>query len=510
MNPIRYLTLFAGIGLGLLVACSEPRTAGGAGSETNTGITAQILDANGNPQQGVLCRLRPSWYVRRDTSHTALEELPIVSYGNAVTNAQGYVQFEHLEPGSYHLDAEWGQSGVLSRTSNYSTDSMVDMGSLKLAPLGRIEGSLPHFPGAHISLYGTERMTVADSTGNFSLNNVPSGARWVRIEQAISRQLIAEFQAPSHDSVVKINESTLKLHTELLETYEYSIPIEPYMALRDSAFESRPPWKNRNHPYLIEVTYQEMDFSHPAADGSDLFVINSSGESVPFELHLWNPLYGRARLWVSYLESGMRLLYGKKGAVAPSHATTLWEDWSEAAKDSLFTLHIDDFEDGNTMNLLPSYLKPSSWYMGYDTTALASFAILEDSQARSKNALFYHYAISDNSWVLVGVRLSEKPIDLTPLDSMVFWARGDGRIYAAIENNLDEAVDKAWVSFTLTSDWVRYCIKPSDFAPPGIGGSIGWEATKSLVNSISFFGIEGTQFWIDDISLHGLHPLEYR
>lgn len=510
MNPIRALFFCVGIGMGLFVACSEPRTAGGAGSETNTGITAQILDANGNPQQGVLCRLRPSWYVRRDTSHTAVEELPIVSYGNAVTNAQGYVQFDRLEPGSYHLDAEWSQWGVISRVANLSSDSVVDMGSLKLASLGRIEGSLPRFPGAHISLYGTERMAIADSAGNFSLHNVPSGARWVRIEQAITRQLIAEFQAPPQDSLVKIDESSLKLDAELLETYEYSIPIQAHMAFRDSAFESRSPWKSRNHPYLVEITYEDMDFSHPAPDGSDLLVINSSGESVPFELHLWNPLYGRARLWVPYLESGMRLLYGKKGTVAPSHTTTLWEDWSEAAKDSLLTMHIDDFEDGNMTNLLPSYLKPSSWYMGYDTTALASFTILEDTHARSQNSLFYHYSISDNSWVLVGVRLSEKPIDLTPLDSMVFWARGDGRIYAAIENNLDDAVDKAWVSFRLTSDWVRYCIKPTDFAPPGIGGSIGWEAAKSAVNSISFFGIEGTEFWLDDISLYGLHPLEYR
>ena len=108
-------------------------------------------------------------------------------------------------------------------------------------------------------------------------------------------------------------------------------------------------------------------------------------------------------------------------------------------------------------------------------------------------------------------------VDMSNLDSIVFWARTDvvdsskrKYISFSLDLNVDSTSSlksgKAWVHLDVDTVWNRFVVTPSDFLEPdsnNIGGNLGWDVVKRNITDISIFGGTGGEFWIDDIEVFG-------
>ncbi len=160
----------------------------------------------------------------------------------------------------------------------------------------------------------------------------------------------------------------------------------------------------------------------------------------------------------------------------------------------------EDFEDG-----------VGGWYTSVSEYATAS--LVSDSAGRGREGLAAHFKCqndSANNWALMG-RSFGGPGDLSGLDSVSFWARGDVKNYISLAFDVlaDSVAEyesgKSWQHFEIDSAWVRYTVTPKTLlAPDSIGGNVGWDAVKSHVTNISIFGGAGGEVWIDDVTFYGV------
>jgi hypothetical protein len=158
------------------------------------------------------------------------------------------------------------------------------------------------------------------------------------------------------------------------------------------------------------------------------------------------------------------------------------------------TLFYESFEDST-----------KSWYVSKTEYATANLKIQNEDNREGLVAYFTYTNDSINGWALMGHAL-DSILDLSFLDSISFYARGDGRISFAFDHlsEIDSTLNgKAWIHIEIDSKWTRYVVKPSDFLEADdIGGNTGWDAVKKEVSNITFFGNHGTHFWLDDVVLY--------
>lgn len=176
-------------------------------------------------------------------------------------------------------------------------------------------------------------------------------------------------------------------------------------------------------------------------------------------------------------------------------------------RDSIASFVFEDFEG-----------KANAWKIQHSENANGSIEIVDAGLGREGKAA--HFTCENDSaynWVLMGRSLGGM-VDMSNLDSIVFWARTDviedstKRKYVSfsLDLNVDSTSSlksgKAWVHLDVDTAWSRYVVTPDDFLAPdsnNIGGNLGWEAVKHYITDISIFGGTGGEFWIDDIEVFG-------
>lgn len=157
----------------------------------------------------------------------------------------------------------------------------------------------------------------------------------------------------------------------------------------------------------------------------------------------------------------------------------------------------EDFEDGTV-----------GWY-----SYASRYATSQLSAAKDRNGTVAHLVTTNDSaynWALMG-HAFEGTTDFSDLDSLVFWAKGNNRISVSFDVNVDSTSEfesgKSWVHLDMSEEWTRYCITPDDMLDSSDtnGGNLGWNAVKSHVTNLSFFGGAGDgELWIDDIEIFGI------
>ena len=177
-------------------------------------------------------------------------------------------------------------------------------------------------------------------------------------------------------------------------------------------------------------------------------------------------------------------------------------DTDTIPKDTLKHFVFDDFENS-----------VSAWYESHSEKASGSLEISEAGEGR--NGLAAHFQCTndaDYNWALMGQYLGGH-VDMSALDSVVFWARGSVKKYISFSFDIVTADSKAnitsiksWIHIVLAEQWTRYSFTPTDMveAEDDNGGNVGWDAVKDGVTNISIFGGAGGEFWIDDIEIFGL------
>jgi len=163
----------------------------------------------------------------------------------------------------------------------------------------------------------------------------------------------------------------------------------------------------------------------------------------------------------------------------------------------------DDFENG------AGDWKPSASY-----NASVDFDIVSAGKGRKGNAAHFvcvRDSVADWDWALIGRELGGY-VDMSDLDSIVFWARASkesGISFAFDVFVNDDSVTsseniKSWAHFDIGTDWTRFVVTPSELdTADSNGGNAGWDAVKNNVTKISIFGQMGTEVWVDDIEVYG-------
>ena len=175
-------------------------------------------------------------------------------------------------------------------------------------------------------------------------------------------------------------------------------------------------------------------------------------------------------------------------------------------QDSLPSFVFEDFEGSI-----------DAWKVQHSENANGSIEIVDAGLGREGKAA--HFTCENDSnynWVLMGRSLGGM-VDMSNLDSIVFWARTDivdtakrKYISFSLDMNLDSTSEqesgKAWMHIDVDTVWNRYVVKPADFQKPDsnkTGGNLGWDVVKHNITDISIFGGTGGEFWIDDIEVYG-------
>ena len=163
---------------------------------------------------------------------------------------------------------------------------------------------------------------------------------------------------------------------------------------------------------------------------------------------------------------------------------------------------LQDFENGD-----------AGWYLNTDALKQGTVfkqesikdGIVYDSTRKSK--VFhgeYKLASNDYAWILVGT-MFEQDMNLTAIDSIVFYAKGDGNIKLSLDNyvkNLKAATE--WIK--LSSKWQRISVNPAKLC---VGVTTedscyaSWNAIKGLVRQLHIYPQDGSEFYIDDVILYG-------
>lgn len=198
--------------------------------------------------------------------------------------------------------------------------------------------------------------------------------------------------------------------------------------------------------------------------------------------------------------------------VTADSANGLYAEWKAFAEPSSTEFLspvkvLQDFEAG-----------VDGWYVNTDslkkgTTITpaknAKDGVVYDSTRKSK--VFhgtYKLANDGYAWALVGTSF-EHYMNLAAIDSVVFYAKGDGNIRLSLENYIDPSKNlKAateWIK--LSKDWTRISVNPAELC---VGNATdetcfaSWSAVKNYVKQFHIFVQDGTEFYIDDVALYGV------
>lgn len=279
-----------------------------------------------------------------------------------------------------------------------------------------------------------------------------------------------------------------------------------------------PTWNRPAGGTVATLRFDRSDFDFAASfgDGRDLQFTRLGGAALPFFIDVWDSAAGRGRVLVRIDDSllladssRIRMVWGVR-QTSLSDAFATWVGLSDSTGLLANSALVDDFQDSNTTNSLPV---ANTWYASaYGSSSNVSGISFDTAGlSRSGQALHVTYTAptttSTTQYVVVATYLGSKPDCLRSLDSLVFWARGSGTLYVALEHLTNSAGPKAWMHFTLDSTaWTRKSVRPSDFdAADGEGNNYGWNVVRDSITTLTFLVKGGSNLWLDDIRLHGVN-----
>ena len=195
------------------------------------------------------------------------------------------------------------------------------------------------------------------------------------------------------------------------------------------------------------------------------------------------------------------LLVYKNQVIASDSVVVKAENEPLVLTDTLIREYLfEDFE-GNSFD----------WYVAYSKYATASVERVEANGGRS--GMVAHFSCENDSvgnWALMGRSFGRK-MDLSALDSVSFWIRGEVETHISLSFDVLEdsssayTSGKSWLHVDVAPEWSRIVVTPESLlVADSIGGNIGWDAVKNHVTNLSIFGGTGGEFWIDDIVFYGV------
>ena len=199
--------------------------------------------------------------------------------------------------------------------------------------------------------------------------------------------------------------------------------------------------------------------------------------------------------------------------ITADSANSLYAEWKAFAEpystEFLSPVKVlQDFENGAT----GWYMNTDSLKKGASITSITPAKNVEDGiESDSVHSKVFHgkymLANDDYAWALVGTSFVHY-MNFAAIDSVEFYAKGNGNIRLSLENYVDENKNlKAateWIA--LSKDWKRISVNPAELC---VGAATtetcftSWSGVKNGVKQFHIFVQDGTEFYIDDVKLYG-------
>lgn len=241
-----------------------------------------------------------------------------------------------------------------------------------------------------------------------------------------------------------------------------------------------------------------LDFRLSDSLGRDLEVRRANGSPLPFVISHWDRVRGEGRVQVR-IEAVLRgpgssiQLWKGLERIDRSDSAGLWSGIADSSRLELTSVLVADFESSI-----------ASWFIASGSGTVAA------GGGRPGNALRV-ISTGTDPVVLAAALLAPTPRSLGAIDSIVFWARGTGRLRVALEHALPGSQLVAWTALDPDTAWQRVQIRPSSFnSAATISGGARWEDIRDSVTHLSFW-LEGQgEVWIDDPRLFGIDREDLR
>lgn len=505
--------------LAFFIACDGTESAGNT-TEIENAIADNSLSIRifneGLPAKNIAYRVLPSWYVA-DTAGS-INDNDYSYIGN--TDSSGWMHIYNHTEGSYTIQFINGDSAiVLNYTLNNVTHEVI-IDSATLAATGDIHGwiSLPNDSKyAWVYMQGIDRVEKTDSTGKFHFKNLPSGLLKLNAISTGSTSIIGQSAVN-----VRPNENVDLGHVDAPNEHfiKKSMKINPVSLISG--------WmRPLSEPSVLILRLDStFNFAETAEDGNDVRLFNGNGEPLPFEIDGWDHKIqsGTINIRLDNLADTANLWTLEWGDIyeEPQIQTNVWENLPDSIVWLLNSVKIIDFESGSDSNDLPSPLPRYNWYVQANeqakldsTLTKATTNSLEAAPtnvpAFEKNVFHTKYTATYPDYIVFGTRMTKIPRDLSRLDSVEVWMKGDGNYEIILESFMDGGKNyKVSYKGTSQEEWERVVVRPQDFDTTDTVSYHSWDITRNKITHFTIFAYNGTNLWVDNVRLYGINRDDLR
>ena len=502
-NKLLYLVPF-----GLLAACTASNDTAGNTTEIENAIAIRVFD-DGAPAAKVRYQVLPSWYVA-DTAETSAVKYTY----EGETDTNGWVHIDGHQNGSYTINFTKGDSSIVLQYTLNNLNHEYTLDSASLEAVGTVKGlvDLPDSANyAWVAVQGVNTIVKTDTLGQFVIQKAPCGNVTVSAWDSEDLSSIGGTSA-----VVTSNDTTD------LGLIENPNKIVPENAIRFMPSDLISDWmRPLSFPtvLVLRLTEENFDFSKAEKDGSDIRLYDGSGNLIPFEIDGWDTTINSATLNIR-VESAAdtvrpwMLMWGDKKA-KKIEDVKVWEGLSDSLVKALNSVTIFDFEEGSQYNALPEPLH-YTWYIQPHDSATIIEALQKDptsgiekadSSIFGKNVLHVQYQANKlGRYVVLGTRIANNKHDLSRLDSVEVWLKGNGD-YEIILETIVESDTNYKTSYKGSADekWTRVAVTPKDFTNADGKSYHGWDVTRNKITRFTIFVYNGTDLWIDNVKMYGIN-----
>ena len=536
--------------LGSLVlwSCStgtNNEVAGGPGSETTNGIVAMV---NGSPASfaGVAMR-KVDFVVDEFSPENALVQ------PDAYANENGNFVIDSETKDPFRLTVVHGGSAY---TKVISPEEIADMDTVVLQPTGAVNGVIDVENGSEfvwVGVVGMDVMVRSDANGEFSLPQLPStdSLELYFVQNAESKiSSTAEVMPVAFQSqfINLTNPDTAEDVRGFVATIDGKPAVYAMAALRPVDFQVTtaevensaivPDYYSDSSgrfsfdlpdsgKYRLTVVKDGFSFSkeYSAQELADIDTLRlNATASVSSKVTLrssdslmWVGVYG-LDLLVKTNDVGAYVLPNVPANdtlgiyfVTADSSHKIYTEWNASATSSSTEFLspvkvLQNFEG----KLDGWYVNTDALYKGTTLTPAKNVADGVEYDSTRKSKVFhgkYKLADDDYAWVLVGT-MFEHEMNFSAIDSVVFYAKGDGNIRLSLENYINDtnSLKAATEWLPLSKNWKRISVNPAELC---VGNAktetcfTSWSGVKKVVKQLHIFSQDGSEFYIDDITLYG-------
>jgi hypothetical protein len=243
------------------------------------------------------------------------------------TDSEGIFTIDDVPPGTYHIEVNNDSShAVLFSCSVNMFEATVDCGTHIAKPHGSVKGKIDNEgnPGM-LAVYGLERNVTVDSSGLFSLSDLPESDEYI-------------FVFIPRDSVLPLVESeTVQVTSDALSVPEFPSRWtgRANIYINTTATGSNITTALTDFPLAVQLDETNFSFSEALPGGEDILFEDSTGIPLPFHIELWDSEQQSAVLWVTIPHIAPQtetqyiiMRWGNPEAIAVSNSSAVFDTTS--------------------------------------------------------------------------------------------------------------------------------------------------------------------------------------